>query len=239
MAVSLDYFKDYLGIAPNNTAQDSRLQIYLDAAWAAFVNETGRDIDQKTYPTAPTIGRGDDGYYSGRGTENLFLRQRPVILSGLAVYLDNSGRFGQNPDGSFDSTVTVLTRGTDYVLLTDGCLPGTSTKCSYKGVIQRIGTVWPNRVRYTPGQVTTTTAAAQGNVKVVYTAGWPITPYDVRAAVCQIAAWVRKNADKGGMVTSESLGSYSYSLAASASSQSFPEAASIRATINNYKEWPV
>jgi len=233
-SIGLDYFKDTIGIASTNTAQDSRLQIYLDAAWAGFINEVGRDIIQTTYPAAPDVGRGDNGIYSGGGYRQILLRQRPAITTGMEVYLDSSGRFGQNPDGSF-ATATKLTYGTDYCLRTDGCLPGTSTVCSYSGILERVGTNWPGRAKYTPGQVTLQPTDGGGNIKVIYTGGWPTIPYDIRSCVCQIAAYIRRNADKGGSMTSESLGGYSYSLGAQVAAGAVPEMGSIRKTVLDYK----
>jgi len=233
--IGLDYFKDFIGVSASNTAQDTRLQIYLDAATKVFCSEVGRDIVQTTYPAASEFGRGDDGYYSGNGRRELLLRQRPVIATGLAVYLDASGRFGQNPDGSFDSTTTLLVYGTDYVLRTDGCLPGTSTKCSYCGILERVGTVWSAKTAYTPGQLIGDMISGQGNIKVVYTAGFPTVPYDVRMAVCQIAAFIRRQADKGVSVNSESLGGYSYSVGQQAVNGQTPEMGGVRKTVLDYK----
>lgn len=234
-AIGLDYFKDFLGIAATNVTQDARLQIYLDQSWAATINEIGRDIVQTTYPAAPDVGKGDSGYYSGTGTRFLRLRQRPAIETSFACYVDQTGRWGENPDGSFASA-TLLTYGTDYGLVLDGCLPGTSTKCSYAGILQRFGTAWPASRLYEPGQVTTQRIAGAGNIKVAYTAGWPTIPYDLRSAVCQIAAYVRRNADKGGAMTSESLGGYSYSMAGAVAAGAVPEMGSIRQVLAKYKE---
>lgn len=235
MAIGLDYFKAFIGIAASNTAGDATLQIYLDNAWAAFIKAVGRDIVQTTYPAAPDVGTGDSGFYSGNGTRTLLLRQRPAIVSGLTVYLDGSGRFGANPDGAFAST-TQLVYGRDYILRLDGCLPGTSTQCSYSGILERVGTTWPGRSAYSVGDVTLQPTPGQGNIKIVYTAGWPTIPHDIRQAVCQIAAYIRRNADKGGSMTSESLGGYSYSLAQQATSGTVPELGSLRSVVAAYKE---
>lgn len=234
--VGLDYFKYFLGMAASNTSQDSQLQIYLDQASRAFLSEIGRDIVQTNYPAAAEDGQGDSGYYSGNGTSKLRLRQYPVIVSGLTVYVDNSGRFGANPDGAFDATSTLLTYGTDYVLQLDGCLPGTSTKCSYSGILERVGTTWPRRVIYSPGQISLQPIDGLGNIKVIYTAGFPTVPNDIRMAVVTIAAYIRRNADKGGPVSSESLGGYSYSLAQGAVTSTLPELGSVRQAVNRWRE---
>ncbi len=235
MPVGLDYFKTFLGIPQNNTTQDDKLQLYLDASWAGMLSEIGRDIDQATYPSAPMIGRGDSGFYSGNGSRTLRLRQRPAIASGMQIWLDNSGRFGENPDGSF-ATATLLVYGTDYVLKMDGNLPGTQTQCSYAGILERVATVWPGSLQYTPGQVCLQPIPQQGNIKVIYTAGWPIVPYDLRLACCQIAAGIRRTAKVGGPITSESQGGYSYSLAGALAAGQIPEMGTIRQVLAKYKE---
>lgn len=233
--VGLDYWKESLGISASNTAQDARLQIYLDQSSRAFCQEVGRDIVQTTYPSAPEFGVGDSGYYSGNGTRYLRLRQYPAIATSIAVYVDNSGRFGANPDGAFAAS-TLLVYGTDYVLQFDGCLPGTSTLCSSRGILERVGGYWSNRSAYVPGQISGQSIDGMGNIKVAYTAGFPTVPHDVRLAICSIAAYVRRNADKGGAITSESLGGYSYSLASAAAGGAFPELGSARATVVKYRE---
>lgn len=234
MAIGLSYFKTFLKIPASNSTQDANLQIYLDGAWTAFIDEIGRDIVQTTYPAASDVGRGDSGYYSGNGYRHILLRQTPVILNGLTVYLDYSGRFGQNPDGSFASA-TQLVYGTDFLLRTDGCLPGSSTVCSYSGILERIGTSWPARTVYMAGSPVVQLADGQGNVKVAYTAGFPDIPNDIKFAICKIAAYIRRTADKGGPVQSESLGGYSYSLGQQAAAGAFPEIGDIRAVVNKYK----
>lgn len=232
MPVGLDFFKDYIGVS--GSSDDVQLQQFLDAAWATFTNEIGRDLDQRTYPAASDYARGDSGYYSGSGSRAIFLKNRPVIADGLTVYLDNSGRFGQNPDGAFASA-TLLTYGRDYVLRMDGCLPGTTTPCSYSGMIERVGTVWPMRSQYTPGQLLLQPIEGLGNIKVSYIAGFPTLPMDVRSAVCQLAAYIRRSADKGVPVNSESLGGYSYAVGQQAASGAVPELGGVRSTLLRYK----
>lgn len=234
--VTLTYFKSFLGMPSTNTSQDTYLQVYVDQASRAFLSEIGRDIVQTNYPAAATDGQGDSGYYSGNGTSKLRLRQYPVIAAGLTVYVDNSGRFGANPDGAFDSSSTLLTYGTDYVLQLDGCLPGTSTKCSYSGILERVGTIWPQRAQYTPGQISLQPIDGLGNIKVAYTAGFPTVPNDIQMAVVTIAAYIRRCADKGGPISSESLGGYSYSLASGAMASTMPELGSVRQVVNKWRE---
>lgn len=229
---TIDYLKSFLGITSSSTDEDASLQIYLDAACAAFKTEVGRDLESTTYPSASTDGPGDSGFYSGNGSRILVVRQRPLV-SISALYLDASGRFGVNPDGSF-ATATQLVYGTDFVIPFDGCLPGTSTKCSYAGFIERVGTVWPGRVQYSPGTITMRPIPHIGNIKVAYTAGFTTVPPDIKVAVCQVAAFIRSGADKGGPLQSESLGGYSYSRASAA--MGAPEMGTVRSVVRKYKQ---
>ena len=129
MPVELDEFKSFIGMPSTVTAQDGSLQRYLNGAWGCFIREVGRDIDQTTYPAAPIVGNGDSGLYSGNGMKTLRLRQRPVIANGMQVWVDPTGYWAENPDGSF-ATATLLVYGTDYALPVDGCLPGRSRQGS-------------------------------------------------------------------------------------------------------------
>jgi len=231
--VSLTYLKQFMRVT--GTADDDNNQIYLDIAFGSVIEYLGRDIVQTTYPAAADAGRGDAGYYSGNGRRRLVLRQRP-ITDIASVYLDPSARWGQNPDGSF-ATATLLVEGTDYGIPWDGCLPGTSTKCCHTGFIERIGSVWPGGVAFTPGNLTAQRVPAQGNIRIAYTAGYPATavPTPIRGAICQLAAFIRRNAKSGGNLSSESLGAYSYSLFGPMAQQ-YPELGSIRGMLSSFRE---
>src|SRR6185436_15490057 len=180
--VSLDYLKQFMRAA--GTADDDNNQIYLDIAFGAVINYLGIDVAETTYPAAADGGRGDAGYYSGNGRRRIVLRNWPVTAVS-AVYLDATGRFDQNPDGAFASA-TLLVYGTDYVIPWDGCLPGTSTKCSRAGFLERVNGYWPGGYAYVHRMLSGQLVPAQGNIKVAYTAGWPATavPSPIRGAIC-------------------------------------------------------
>lgn len=231
--VSLTYLKQFMRVT--NTADDDNNQVYLDMAFGTVINYLGYDVAQTTYPAAADGGRGDAGYYAGNNRRRLIIRNKPITAVS-AVYLDYSGRWGQNPDGSF-ATATLLVAGTDYAIPYDGCLPGTSTPCCYVGAIDRIGTYWPGRVAYVPGMLTGQWANGQGNIKIAYTAGYPANavPAPIRGGICSLAAWIRRNAKVGGNISSESLGAYSYSLFGPLANQ-YPELGSIRGMLSGYKD---
>lgn len=83
------------------------------------------------------------------GLDYLYLRGRPVLLSGLSVYEDYGAYGGQSP-GSFPGS-SLLTLGSDYYL--DIWEAGVSRN----GKVIRIGGTWPG---------------LPGSIKVVYTAGY-------------------------------------------------------------------
>ena len=231
--VSLDYFKQYLRIT--GSSQDDANQIYLDQASGAIVQAIGVDIVQTTYPAAADHGRGDSGYYVGNNRRTIVLRNWPVTAVS-SVYLDPTGYFGDNPDGDFASD-TLLTVGVDYLVRWDGCLPGTSTPCSKCAILERIGGIWPGIVGYTPGWLTVMPLSGRGNIKIAYTAGYPLTaiPQPIRAATCMLAAYIRRNVKAGGNIASESQGAYSYSLFGPMAQQ-YPELGSIRGMLSSYRE---
>lgn len=223
----LSTFKSFLGIT--GTAQDTLLTLILAGADSAVKTYLGRDIEQTTYPGAAAYGVGDSGYYSGDNARFLRLRQYPV-QSVTSIYLDWDGHFGTGTD-PFDST-TLLAAGTDYRLHLDGCLPGSSTKVGYSGLVERINGIWPATSIRRIGELTGREVPQGGNIKVAYVAGYATVPSDLVLACCQIGARIRNTTSKGDMLQSESLGGYSYSLAAQAA---IAEIGTIAATLAKYK----
>lgn len=229
--VGLDYLKTYLGVT--STSGDGQLQVFLDQAWALVVDYCGRDFASRSYPGANEDGSGDNGIYCGDGSRFLILRQRPVT-SITTLHLDYSAEWGTNPDGAFASA-TLLTEGEDFVVHWDSCLPGTTTKASKCGILERIGTVWPGGVLHQRGKLVAQPIPARGNIKVAYVAGYSTIPLAIRNATCQLAALIRRNSKVGAAIQSESLGGYSYSLAGPSSGQ-FPEFGTIRQALAKWRE---
>jgi hypothetical protein len=199
-------YKNYAGISA--TTWDTQIALMATAADRRIKAYLGYDIESGTYPGTVTGGKGDSGYYSGNGTPYLLLRNLPVLTI-TSVYQDATGRFGENPDGAFASA-TLLVEGTDYVLRTDGYIG--SAAVSFGGILERIGSVWPELYRHTYGQITGHPGKHRGNIKVAYTAGYATVPGDIALAAAMLISHWRRNIKKGGPVVSENLGSYSYSL---------------------------
>lgn len=229
MLTSASVAATYMGLGTLSAAQEAQLTALANAADAAIKRYIGYDIEETTYPGAATNGKGDSGYYSGDGTRFLIARQVPV-QSITSIYEDPSGRFGENPDGSF-AAATLLVEGTDYVLHTDGCLPGSSTVCSYTGIIERIGGVWPGLWVRTVGEIVPHHRSHRGNIKIAYVGGYDTVPADIEAAANQLVAWMRTTAERGMAVASENLGAYSYTLA----SQGLKQIGGIEDILNRYR----
>jgi hypothetical protein len=207
--------KILLGIT--GTSEDVRLDALCKAVDRAIKVYLGRDIERGSYAPGSTgtpveNGVGDSGYYSGDNSRFLILRQRPIVTV-TSIYLDATGRFGDNPDGAFASD-TLLVAGTDYVVHWDATLPGTSTRCSERGYVERINGVWPAAWRYTAGTINPTLGNHQGNIKVTYTAGYSTVPPDIQYAASTLVARIRRTAIYGtGHLEMERYEDYLYKLA--------------------------
>ena len=206
-------FKSFAGISASDTSEDSKIDIIITGVDAAIKRHLGIDVESTSYPGAAANGTGDDGYYSGNGHYELLLRQYPVQTI-TSIYVDPTGYFGTSSDPF--ASATLLTAGTDYALQTDGCLPGTSTKVSYKGSVVRIGNVWPGLLLHTPGQINPKRVQHKGNIKIAYTAGYTTVPGDIIMAFYQMCAWVRSHSNTGMAVQSEKYEEYAITLATGA-----------------------
>lgn len=156
-------------------------------------------------------------YHSGNGQQRLPLAR--LFVSDVSdVRVDPLGAWGQAPGGFADSTA--LQPGRDYALERRG--PG-----GRAGVLVRLSTVSPRASAgiypsdlYAGGYSWPRTATwpyGAGNVRVTYTSGFrpENVPGDIRLAITQATVIASQSAQTGGLVSGESLGDYSYSLAAS------------------------
>jgi len=220
-----------LGISGSN--DDALLTLLVAQADALVKAYTDRDLESRSYPGAVTGGKGDSGYYSSFDSAFLYLRQTPVTAV-ASIYYDPSGRFDENPDGSF-AAATLMTAGTEYLWEKDGCLPGGTTQCSYSGRVQRIAGVWPMTRVYRQGNITLQTRELLGGIKVAYTAGYTTIPADLESATLDVVAALYRNRRAGGSVINESLGGYSYSLGGPGGAGQMPELASARQKLAKYR----
>jgi len=177
-------------------------------------------------------------YFDGTALRDIVLRQRPVT-SIVSVYIDQTGYYGQSSD-PFPAT-TLLEAGRDYALVLDDS--GTTANISRSGLLRRIGPGDANF--YSPFNSNTLSAGTRGatwmrglgNVKVTYVAGWPTVPAAIRQACISLASLTYNNRAKAGLqVSSESLGSYSYSLLAGGAGGMSPELMTARQLLAAYRE---
>lgn len=200
---ALSDVKAHLGLADDYTAEDTRLTAWLNAAIAG-ITAACSDWDFET--TTRTE------YYQPNG-RILVLKKRPV-QSITSVYEDHDARWG---DGTSPyAAATLLTAGTDYALERDGS--GLLGEVSRSGNLRRIGKPWAQAVspiayaNTNYNNLVRAVVPAVGAVKVVYVSGYTTVPANVTTACCFEVDEMRLRAKRGGkIITSESLGEYSYS----------------------------
>lgn len=164
--------KTALEIDPEDTSEDKKLTLFLSHASSWIEEIIGRPGMSKQERTE---------YYNGTGTENLLLRSRPVFTTPtIQVFLDDSGYWGAT-SGCFAAN-TALTYGVDFALAIDQD-DGTSRS----GILVKINDVWNKRAVRNRGLLSPFLAKGQGNIKVVYTAGYTVDSLpDVFRAACNL-----------------------------------------------------
>lgn len=217
---TLSAIKALLNIPAANTDQDDWLTALQGAAEQTIKSYCGRDFEQASYTE----------YYTGTGLRTFVLRQTPVSTIS-SLYLDQSGNFGQNPDGAFDST-TQLTYGEDYVLDLNP-----STGKSDTGIVFRINTIWPRFYReYYIGRMAGRLFSSEGNIKVTYTAGYSTIPADLQYAVAYLTAYMKRNIGTGAAINAERIGDYSYELIPPRWLTDIPMLGEVRQILSRYRD---
>lgn len=153
-------------------------------------------------------------YYDGVVGRELKLRWRPIIKTGLRVWIDEGGFYGDGSGTPFDT-------GTEWTLGQDFDAPEVWNGYSVSGRLVSLGGIWPARWLRPPARLASELVGERGAVKVTYKAGW--ASQDIPSALIQAAyleattlfnLGVSRNGDvmTGMIKTSESLNGYSYSL---------------------------
>jgi hypothetical protein len=155
----------------------------------------GRQFTRGTYTEYP----------DSPGTRKLSLKETPVSFSGLSVYEDTSAYAGQGAS-DFAST-TLLTQGADYHLDRSNL---TTSGESRNGILHRVG-VWPARWTRDGGYLSPRRTKWPGVLKVVYTGGYPLTPFSIKQAVWDLTTIGAEAAPEGRLPNSESGEGYSIS----------------------------
>lgn len=184
-----------LGIS--DTSKDALLDYLITQADVIIENYLDRKIEQATYTE----------FYSGSGTERLFLNNYPVT-SITSIHLDNRGYFGDGPD-SFAAD-TLLTEGSDYVLNKDDA---SETAVSRSGEVFRIKGIWDRPHIRKRGQLCSAPASGKGNIKVVYVGGFAVVPKDLEHCANRVVVSIYNSRTLSSVIASESFEDYSYNLA--------------------------
>lgn len=162
---------------------------------------TGRQLTRASYTEYP----------ASTGGPTIQLREFPVAVSSasFSLYLDLSAKGGQLATDFAASTL--LTFGEDYELDMSGSVTGESLT----GLVYRTGTLWPARAYRPPGPDTNLLSYHRrqwpGIIKVTYTAGYNLVPYDLKRAVWSLATQMSTMAPFGAVFMSESGEGRSYS----------------------------
>ena len=152
---------------------------------------------------------GQVDYHDGNGYLDIALRQ-PFISAVTEVKTDQTGAYGNGPSAF---AAAALTNGEDYVLKKEGSL-------GKSGMLRRLANSaywWPSdRIVAGRGGLSYYSGPywplGIGNVKVTYNYGFSTIPDDIKLAVETAMALILKSVKTGGLVSTESLGDYNYSL---------------------------
>lgn len=196
--------KRLLEIPLNHTAEDAKLLLLLRVA-SDWIGEL---LDR---PDLTLKSRTE--YYDGTGTQNLLLRSRPVYTSTTPqVFVDTSG-YWATASGSFNSTTTQLTWGSDFSLRLD---PG-ENGLSRSGILIRIGSTWERPQVRQQGLLSPFIGVGNGNIKVTYLAGYTVDlmPSSIRMAVLFLVSRLRYVLPLGVELGSESYEERSISIVTS------------------------
>ncbi len=168
------------------------------------------------------------------------LKQTPIVEI-THLYLDDQAYYGKAPN-SF-AAGTELTNGVDYVQVIDD-----GEELSESGLVLKISGANGGFIGAYPRQFYPSKLAGSkppcwpfgyGNIKVVYTAGFAEVPLDLTNAATSLVVYASRNQPAGGILSNESLGSYSYSVIQLAASGNCPELGSIGQCLKAYREAPL
>jgi hypothetical protein len=220
------------GTGGNPNAQPPSLCVQTGLSTYATVTYTGTTATSFT------------GCQGGTGTLTSQLGQSTVGTP--CVYFNETGYYGQAPpnatgipSGFSDGNLMVL--GSQFAVEVDD---GRGQR-SDRGLILKLGGVgvgFPGFYRETlySGKLAAYRLPCwprgYGNIKVAYTAGYFPIPFDLVNACVQMVAWLSRSQPLGGVLTSENLGGYSYSILTNPDANSKPELGSIIQTLTRYRE---
>ncbi len=187
-----------LDIDQDNRVEDGKLLILIEQASRIIDEFLGRQVPELKSRTE---------YYLGTGTQKLLLRQRPVFTSpAIQVFRDETGYWGSS-SGSFSIPDSTLTYGEDFALQIDQ-----EDGSSRSGILYKINGIWERPSVRMRGFLSPFIGTANGNVKVVYTAGYTMDtlPSPIRFACNLLVARMRHLFPWGMETNSENYSEVSY-----------------------------
>lgn len=197
----------------------------------------------KQYVKWPIEAPADDvtTYLDGKGYMDVYLR--PWTTAVTAVYLDQGGYAGQGVT-PFPAS-TLQTAGRDYYVVLDDERRG--ALIAQGGILRRIASpnVWafPSDMVWYRGQGGLAWRrgpywpAGMGNIKVVYTYGFAPgnIPQDIKLAVVTAVGIARNSILRGGPLSSENLGDYSYNVNINLKDRDF---VGVQSLLASYRDTP-
>lgn len=204
----LRQLKIELDVDPNDTSEDKKFALWLEAATHLIESLFNRKFAY----------RSTTEYYQGTGTQKLVLRRRPVFpnptnqptFSPINVVFDDMGYFGA-ASGAFttDSTTIPLIYGVDYTLRIDQ-----DDGSSKSGVLYRINDLWTKPQVRQVGYLSPFIGPDLGSYQVTYTAGFTVDtlPPEFRTACNLLVAQLRHAFPLGLAIGGESYEDRSISV---------------------------
>lgn len=175
------------------------------------------------------------------GTGTLSSQAGMNAVNQPVVYFDPCGYWGQAPqtqNGGPFAPGTIQVAGVNFAVQLNE-----RGRVSKSGLLTRLGGVgggyyfggWPQNIgrNKLASWRKPCWQAGQGNIKVLYSAGYEVVPDDLSAACTSLVANLVRNQPKGAELSSEGLGAYSYSILTGSQD---PEIGSVREVLTRYRD---
>lgn len=208
MITDLGIIKNHLDITVTDSGEDNRLQQFLNQVEEIVFAQTLRGADLYSNVSYTE-------FHSGVNRQRLYARMRPMT-NVTSLHVDAVGYYGKG-DGDIFSANALWTEGVNYVPIRE------DESERNRSEIQAINQVFP---------------LGQGNIKLLYDAGYSALPADLEFSICQLVALVRNSSEKGQILNSETFGKYQWK-GADEDSENKPVLAGVNATLSRYRNVPI
>ncbi len=197
LLTDLHELKAVLDVAPDNTAEDKKLNFFIEYASKLIEQLLNRSFEYRRRVE----------YYAGTGTQKICLRHRPVYTTPVVqVFYDSFGYYDASGT-AFDDQGDELTYGDSFALVLDWDSDGDGiADASRSGILVRMNNVWSRPSARQQGYLSPFVTESLGNYKVVSTGGYTIDtlPAEIRAAANILCAKLRLLMPLGMWLNSES-----------------------------------